>query len=148
VEAKEHAMLKIVEAYAAIPAQDIKRARQFYEQKLGLKGEEQSDGGAIYRIGQSGFLLFQSTGKASGDHTQLAIDVENIDGALDELKSKGVKFEEYDFPNFKTVNGIFTMPDGSKGAWFKDTEGNLIAVNQFVRSATAGSASGGASTSR
>jgi predicted enzyme related to lactoylglutathione lyase len=142
-------MLKIVEAYAAIPAQDIKRARQFYDQKLGLKPtEEQSDGGAIYRIGQSGFLLFQSTGKASGDHTQLAIDVEDINSALDDLKSKGVKFEEYDFPNFKTVNGVFTMPDGSKGAWFKDSEGNLIAVNQFVRPATAGSATRGASTSR
>ena len=141
-------MLKIVEAYAAIPAQDIKRARQFYDQKLGLKAEEMPDGGAIYKIGQSGFLLFQSTGKASGDHTQLAIDVEDIESALDELRSNGVKLEEYDFPNFKTVNGVFTMPDGSKGAWFKDTEGNLIAVNQFVRSATAGSASGGASTSR
>jgi predicted enzyme related to lactoylglutathione lyase len=141
-------MLKIVEAYAAIPAQDIKRARQFYDQKLGLKAEEMPDGGAIYKIGQSGFLLFQSTGKASGDHTQLAIDVEDIESALDELRSNGVKLEEYDFPNFKTVKGVFTMPDGSKGAWFKDTEGNLIAVNQFVRPATAASASGGASTSR
>jgi predicted enzyme related to lactoylglutathione lyase len=149
-EAKEHDMLKITEVFAAMPAQDLKRAREFYEQKLGLTpAEEQPDnGGVVYKIGQSGILVFQSMGKASGDHTQLGINVENIDSALNELKSKGVKLEEYDYPNFKTVNGILEFPDGSKGAWFKDTEGNLIAVNQMVRAAAAGSSSRGASTSR
>jgi predicted enzyme related to lactoylglutathione lyase len=141
-------MLKITQSYAALPAQDIKRARQFYEQKLGLTPEEQPDGGAIYRTGQTGFLVFQSTGKASGDHTQLGLDVEDINVALNEFKSKGVKLEEYDFPNFKTVNGIFEMPDGSKGAWFKDTEGNLIAVNQMVHAAVGSSSRGTSSTNR
>jgi predicted enzyme related to lactoylglutathione lyase len=141
-------MLKITQSYAALPAQDIKRARQFYEQKLGLTPEEQPDGGAIYRTGQTGFLVFQSTGKASGDHTQLGLDVEDINVALNEFKSKGVKLEEYDFPNFKTVNGIFEMPDGSKGAWFKDSEGNLIALNQMVQVAAGSSSRGASSTSR
>ncbi len=55
-------MLKIKNAAAALPAQDIKRARQFYEQKLGLKpAEEEPDGGAMYRTGETGFLVFPTT---------------------------------------------------------------------------------------
>ncbi|HEX9362203.1 MAG TPA: VOC family protein [Candidatus Dormibacteraeota bacterium] len=130
-------MLKIKEATATIPAQDIKRAREFYEQKLGLKpDEEQSDGSVVYRTGNTGFLLFPSMGKASGDHTQLGLDVDDVISAVNELKSKGVKIEEYDYPDFKTKDGIADLMDGSKGAWFKDTEGNLIALAQRVPAET------------
>jgi predicted enzyme related to lactoylglutathione lyase len=130
-------MLKIKEATATIPAQDIKRAREFYEQKLGLKPEdEQPDGSVVYRTGNTGFLLFPSMGKASGDHTQLGLDVDDVISAVNELKSAGVKLEEYDYPDFKTKDGIADMMDGSKGAWFKDTEGNLIALAQRVPAGT------------
>ncbi|TMC38285.1 MAG: VOC family protein [Chloroflexi bacterium] len=130
-------MLKIKNAAAAIPAQDIKRARQFYEQKLGLKpAEEEPDGGAMYRTGETGFLVFPSSGKASGDHTQLAFQVDDVASAAGELKSMGVKLEEYDHPEFKTHEGLVDMPDGTKGAWFKDTEGNLIALTQRVPAVT------------
>ena len=126
-------MLKIKRVGAAIPAQDIKRARQFYEQKLGLKPEdEQQDGSVMYMVGETGFLLFPSMGKASGEHTQMALDVDDVEGTARELKSNGVKLEEYDYPNFKSKDGIVDMPDGSKGAWFKDSEGNLIAVGALV----------------
>jgi len=126
-------MLKIKRVGAAIPAQDIKRARQFYEQKLGLKPEdEQQDGSVMYMIGETGFLLFPSMGKASGDHTQMALDVDDVEVAARELKGKGVKLEEYDFPTFKSKDGIVDLPDGSKGAWFKDTEGNLIGLGSLV----------------
>ena len=126
-------MLKIKRVGAAIPAQDIKRARQFYEQKLGLKPEdEQQDGSVMYMIGETGFLLFPSMGKASGDHTQMALDVDDVESAARELKGKGVKLEEYDFPTFKSKDGIVDLPDGSKGAWFKDTEGNLIGLGSLV----------------
>jgi predicted enzyme related to lactoylglutathione lyase len=141
-------MLKITQSYATLPAQDIKRARTFYEQNLGLTAEEQSDGGAMYRTGQTGFLVFPSTGKPSGDHTQLGLDVEDLSSTLSELRGKGVKIEEFDLPSFKTVNGIYESPDGSKSAWFKDTEGNLISVGQMVRVASGASSRGGASTSR
>src|SRR5207245_9225318 len=92
---RRQTMLKIKSAAPAIPAQDIKRARQFYEQKLGLKpGEEQSDGGVVYRLAEGGFLLFPSMGKSSGDHTQMALEVEAVTGAVAELSSKGVKPED------------------------------------------------------
>jgi predicted enzyme related to lactoylglutathione lyase len=128
-------MLKIKSVASAMPAQDVKRARQFYEQKLGLSpSEEQPDGGAIYRVGETGFAVFQSMGKASGEHTQMAFEVDDVPDAVRELKSKGVKMEEYDYPNFKSHDGIVDTPDGGKGAWFKDTEGNLIALTARVPS--------------
>ena len=130
-------MLQIKSAGAAMPAQDIKRARQFYEQKLGLKPiEDQPDGGATYAAGESRFLVFPSMGKASGDHTQMAFEVDDVASAASELKSRGVKLEEYDYPDFKSHEGLVDMPDGSKGAWFKDTEGNLIALAQRVPAGT------------
>ncbi len=142
-------MLKIKGAMAAIPAQDIKRARQFYEQKLGLvPAEEQADGGVQYGTGNTSFLVFPSRGKASGDHTQMGLEVEDINAAVNELKSKGVKVEEYDYPDFKTVNGIVDMRDMGKGAWIKDPEGNLISLLQRVPAATGASSRGGASTTR
>ena len=130
-------MLKIKGSAAAIPAQDIKRARQFYEEKLGLKpAQEEGDGGARYQTGETAFLVFLSTGKASGDHTQMALEVEDVAIAAAEMKSRGVNFEEYDYPNFKTNDGLVDMPDGTKGGWFKDTEGNLIALTQRVPAQT------------
>ena len=121
-------MLKIKRVGAAIPAQDLNRARKFYEEKLGLKPTQEQADGVLYMVGETGFLVFPSTGKASGNHTQLALDVEDLDEAVRELKRAGVKLEEYDLPNFKSRDGIVEMPDGTKGAWFKDTEGNLIGV--------------------
>ena len=122
-------MLKIKRVGAAMPAQDVKRARRFYEEKLGLKpSQEQPDGSAMYMVGDTGFLVFASMGKSSGDHTQMALDVEDVEDAVRELKGSGVKMEEYDLPDFKTSGGVAELPDGTKGAWFKDTEGNLIAL--------------------
>ena len=130
-------MLKIKRVGAAIPAQDMKRAREFYEQKLGLKPTDESpDGGVAYMFGETGFLLFPSMGKASGDHTQMAVDVDDVEESVRELKRMGVKLEDYDLPNFKSHDGIVDLPDGGKGAWFKDTEGNLIGVGTLVPAGT------------
>lgn len=126
-------MLKAKRVGTAIPAQDIKRAREFYEQKLGFEpSAERPDGSVVYIVGGTGFTVFPSTGKASGNHTQMGIDVEDVEEAVKDLKSRGVTLEEYDMPHFKTVDGILTLPDGSKEAWFKDTEGNLIGVGSLA----------------
>jgi predicted enzyme related to lactoylglutathione lyase len=141
-------MLKIKDARATLPAQNIVRARQFYEQLLGLSPmEEQPDGGLLFQAGNTAFTVFPSTGKASGDHTQIGLEVEDIVKAVSELKSSGVKIEEYDFPDLKTENGIVEMGDG-KGCWFKDSEGNLIAVLQRVSAAASSTTRGGAATGR
>ena len=90
----------------------------------------------MYKVGETGFLVFQSSGKSSGTHTQMAVDVDDVVEAVGELKRAGVKLEEYDFPGFKTQDGVIDLPDGNKGAFFKDTEGNLIGLGTMVPAAT------------
>jgi len=126
-------MLKITDSFATLPAQDVQRARKFYEQKLGLTPVMvMPDGGAVYKTGEdTAFSVFPSQGKASGDHTQITLRVPDVAATVGELKKSGVKFEEYDFPGFKTVAGIAGEGD-NQGAWFKDTEGNLLALVQFT----------------
>jgi predicted enzyme related to lactoylglutathione lyase len=137
-------MLKIKESHAALPAQDIERARKFYQEKLGLTPDEVSpDGGVIFKTGNTGFLVFPSSGKPSGDHTQVGLEVADITAAVTELKKNGVKLEEYDIPGFKTQGGILDMGD-EKSAWFKDSEGNLLGLMQ--RAKVAKSAAGGRDT--
>ena len=142
-------MLKITESNTTLPAQNIERARKFYEQKLGLTPETLTpDGGAIYRTGSTGFSVFPSQGKASGDHTQIALVVADVISTVAELKKSGVKFEEYDLPGFKTEGGVVAMGD-DKGAWFKDSEGNLLALLQRATApAPAHSASGTSTNGR
>jgi len=137
-------MLKIKESYATLPAQDIERARKFYEQKLGLTADVVSADGSInFKTGNSGFSVFPSSGKPSGDHTQIALEVIDVVATVSELKKNGVSFEDYDFPGFKTEGGILDM-GGFKTAWFKDSEGNLLNLSQ--RAEVAEKAAGGRSS--
>jgi catechol 2,3-dioxygenase-like lactoylglutathione lyase family enzyme len=122
-------MFQPTAAMAAMPAQDFDRAKSFYAEKLGLEPVEESSEEARYRVGDQVFLVFPSTGKASGDHTQLGFEVDDLEASVKFLRERGVVFEEYDMPNFKSVDGIVEL-EGEKGAWFKDSEGNLIAIAQ------------------
>ena len=122
-------MLDGANVYATIPAQDLERARSFYADKLGLQPEEEGPEGLRYRCGDGGFLLFTSSGEPSGTHTQLGWDVDDIEAAVATLRERGVVFEEYDLPDFKTVKGIAEI-EGERAAWFKDSEGNLLAIGE------------------
>ncbi|MGH2753640.1 MAG: VOC family protein [Actinomycetota bacterium] len=123
-------MLSEARVQATLPAQDLDRARSFYADKLGLKPVEESPAGLIYECGEgTRFLVFPSSGMPSGDHTQMGFGVTDITAEVEDLRADGVVFEEYDFPGMKTVNGIAEV-GGDMGAWFKDSEGNLIAVFQ------------------
>ncbi len=123
-----------------LPSQDLGRARRFYAEKLGLDPIEERPGGLLYRCGRGTFALFESSGASSGTHTQMAWEVADIEAAVAALRARGVVFEEYDFPGLKTQNGIATIQGnypskgvGEKGAWFRDSEGNLLAIGQPVR---------------
>lgn len=127
-------MLRNARVMPTIPAQDMARAKAFYSQKLGLTAAQELEGGAgvIYECGDGfGFLLFPSAGESSGTHTQMAFEVDDAPATVKELRGRGVTFEEYDLPGFKTVDSI-AETGGVKGAWFKDSEGNLIAVGEPV----------------
>ncbi len=126
-------MLKQARVAATLPAQDLERAKAFYKEKVGLTpaGEEPGPGGGpIYQFPDgTSFLVFQSSGKPSGTHTQLAFEVDDVRAEVKDLKARGVKFEEYDIPELglKTVDGVAQLGEQT-GAWFKDSEGNVIAV--------------------
>ena len=120
--------------HTALPAIDLERARRFYAEKLGLIPEielpDRRDG-LFYRCGGgTRFLVFPSPNAAGGIHTQMTWKTNNIEADVAALKARGVVFEEYDTPEVKTVNSVATIGQ-SKGAWFKDSEGNLLALGQF-----------------
>ena len=81
-------------AQAAVPAVDLERARRWYEQRLGLSPSEDIPGQLTYECGGTKFALFQSSGAASGTHTQMAWIVGDLDSVMAELRSNGVEFEE------------------------------------------------------
>jgi catechol 2,3-dioxygenase-like lactoylglutathione lyase family enzyme len=123
-----------------LPARDLNRARRFYSEKLGLEPIEERPGGLRYRCGHSYFALFDSAGAPSGTHTQMGWEVADIDAVVAFLRSRGVVFEEYDLPGFKTIDGIASIEGnypskgvGERAVWFKDSEGNLLGIGQAIR---------------
>ena len=123
-------MLSKLEVHATLPVQDLKRARQFYAEKLGLTPKTEMPAGLIYEAKDSRFLLFPSGGKSTATFTQVGWETDNIEAEVSGLKAKGVIFEEYNLPTLKTVNSIATTGDG-RAAWFKDSEGNLLGIVQM-----------------
>jgi catechol 2,3-dioxygenase-like lactoylglutathione lyase family enzyme len=122
-------MLKDFRVYTTLPVTDFDRARAFYKEKLGLiPTGPQAD---IFECGGGTAFIIASMGSKPGGHTQMSFDVSDVAAVVKQLKSKGVVFEEYDYPNLKTVNSIAERPD-FKAAWFKDSEGNMIGIGQRV----------------
>jgi catechol 2,3-dioxygenase-like lactoylglutathione lyase family enzyme len=124
---------------AKLPAQDLERARAFYRDKLGLEPVEERAGGLRYLIGPSEFHLFSSSGKPSGESTQMAFEVENLEATIADLRDRGVTFEHFDMPGFGAQGDTITAPDnypskgtGELGTFFYDSEGNLIGIAQPV----------------
>jgi catechol 2,3-dioxygenase-like lactoylglutathione lyase family enzyme len=127
-------------AVTKLPAQDLDRARRFYGDRLGLDPVEERDGGLRYLCGTTEFHLFLSSGAASGASTQIGFEVEDIDEVVADLRSRGVEFEPFDIRGFEVENDIVVVPgnypskgSGERGAFFRDSEGNLLAVGQATR---------------
>jgi predicted enzyme related to lactoylglutathione lyase len=115
-----------------IPVAIVSRARKFYEATLGLEPKEEVGGGVAYACGNgTWFFLYPSPGAGTSKASAAFWEVADVDAEVAALKAKGVVFEEYDMPGIKTVNGIATTP-GARIAWFKDTEGNILAVSQAI----------------
>ena len=134
-------MLEHSDVATRLPAKDLERARAFYAEKLGLEPVEERPGGLRYRCGTTFFVLFESAGEASGTHTQMGWEVADLAATVAALRARGVVFEEYDLPGIRTVNGIAEIEGnypskggvGERGAWFRDSEGNLLGIGQPVR---------------
>jgi len=120
-------MLKNYPVYATLPVTDFARARAFYKDKLGLTPTKPD--GDIFECGKGTAFVISTMSVEPAGHTQMSFLVDDVAAVVKQLKAKGVVFEEYDMPTLKTVNSIAERPD-FKGAWFKDSEGNMIAVGQ------------------
>lgn len=114
-------MLDATFAYAKLPAQDIERARRFYEERLGLRAFGEHNGHLYYDVGGARFMVFPSTGQPSGTHDQVGFVVDDIAARVAELRGRGIVFEA----NQLTRDGIADFGT-VRAAWFKDSEGNLL----------------------
>jgi catechol 2,3-dioxygenase-like lactoylglutathione lyase family enzyme len=125
-----------------LTAFDINRAASWYEEKLGLRPSKHGgesittdmrpgdfDSELLYETPTARFGIYESSHAGNNHATAARLVVEDFDEAFAELLERGVVFEDYDFgEDFYTVDGILTSPDGEKTCWFKDSEGNILAM--------------------
>jgi predicted enzyme related to lactoylglutathione lyase len=124
-------MLTNAKIHPTLPVVDLERAKKFYEEKLGLKVTRTDPSpGAVLQAGDSTVLYIYQRAATKADHTVAGFTVTDVEATVQALKANGVVFEEIDTPAFKTVGGIATMGD-LKVAWFKDTEGNILALGNM-----------------
>ncbi len=128
--------------YTELPAADMNRARRWYSEKLGLEpykhgGEPVEDPARLteveydlyYDTGSSRFGLYESWTAGRNEATAARLVVDDFDSVFADLLERGVAFENYDYgDDFRTVDGVLVSPDGEKTAWFKDSEGNILAL--------------------
>ncbi|MFF7989012.1 VOC family protein [Kitasatospora xanthocidica] len=114
---------------AIIPAADLARAKAFYTDTLGLKLTEEKPQELTFQCGSTEFGVYETPSGGQAAHTLASFKVADLDSEMEALRSRGITFEDYDFPGLKTVNGI-AEADGIRAAWFKDSEGNILCVNE------------------
>jgi predicted enzyme related to lactoylglutathione lyase len=122
-------MLKAAPIRAYIPVSDVARARKFYEQIVGLTPKEEYAGGVIYECGGAEVFMYPTPNAGTSKASQAYWAVDDVEAEVAQLKARGVAFEEYDMPGVAMKNSIATG-GGAKTAWFRDTEGNILAISQ------------------
>jgi catechol 2,3-dioxygenase-like lactoylglutathione lyase family enzyme len=124
-------MLKDSTVMATIAVKDLDRAKQFYGEMLGLGDGEESMAGVLYKSGNGLIFIYQSSTAGTNQATNANWDVKDVHAAVDALKEKGVSFEHYDFPGAEHEGDVHVM-SGAKSAWFKDPDGNILALSEMA----------------
>jgi predicted enzyme related to lactoylglutathione lyase len=122
-------MLKTAPIRAYIPASDVARARKFYEHTVGLTHKQEFAGGVIYECGGTEVFMYPTPNAGTSKASQAFWEVGDVEAEVAELKARGVVFEEYE--GMAMTNSI-AIGGGAKTAWFKDTEGNILAISQTL----------------
>ena len=126
-------MLKAFPVYATAAATDLERARHWYEEKLGLVPEREDPGGVWYRFAADTWLYLYATPSAgTAMNTIAGWTVTDIEAVMAGLRERGLAFEEYDFGEARTVDGLADFGI-AKAAWFKDSEGNTYELSEVLR---------------
>ncbi|MFO7533837.1 MAG: VOC family protein [Candidatus Limnocylindrales bacterium] len=116
-----------------LPAADLDRAKAWYSQILGLEPVETQPMGEVwYELGGSRFMLYQSQFAGTNKATAAGLQVDDFNATVAQLKERGAVLEDYDFgEDFRTTDGIMTLPDGQKAAWITDSEGNILGISSM-----------------
>jgi catechol 2,3-dioxygenase-like lactoylglutathione lyase family enzyme len=117
------------DAVVTLAVRDIDAAKKFYEGTLGLQpSKEQEEGTASYQTAKAKIFVYPSQYAGTNEATAVTWIVDDVEGIVNELKSKGVTFEHYEnLPDTKLVGDIHVAGD-KKLAWFKDPDGNIHAL--------------------
>ena len=121
-------MLRKADATPMIAVKDLDRARQFYEETLGLEAKE-AMGGEVLEVKSGDTLInvYRSEFAGSNKATALTFDVDDIENEGRDLKEKGVFFEKFDMPGLEQRGDLY-VGEGMKTAWFKDPDGNILSL--------------------
>lgn len=123
-------MLEQGEVHANVPAADLKRARTFYTEILGLTPSREDEHSVRFPTPSgSWFQIYETSYAGTGKHTIAQFEVTDLDGTVRELKAKGVTFETYDIPGVDWDGEIASM-DELRAAWFIDSEGNTLCLDE------------------
>jgi len=117
---------------ANIPAADLKRAREFYSEKLGLTPSAEFENTMLlYRTkGGTLFSIYETQYAGQAGHTIAQWHVDDVEAEVRDLKAKGITFEQYDLPGVEWNEGVASMAGMGKAAWFKDSEGNVLCLDE------------------
>jgi catechol 2,3-dioxygenase-like lactoylglutathione lyase family enzyme len=121
-------MFGTAKAYSGFSVDDIAQAKRFYGETLGLEVTEENGMLTLHIAGGGNILVYPKPDHAPASFTILNFPVEDIDGAVDELTSRGVTFERYDDSD-QDERGIY-RGFGPPIAWFTDPAGNTLSVLQ------------------
>jgi catechol 2,3-dioxygenase-like lactoylglutathione lyase family enzyme len=121
-------MLADKDAVATIPVKDVEVAKEFYEETLGLEPAKNAEPGTLtYKSGRSTVLVYESEFAGTNKATAATWEVGDVEREVKVLKDKGVAFEHYDMPEM-TLKGDVHVSGTMKAAWFKDPDGNILAI--------------------
>jgi catechol 2,3-dioxygenase-like lactoylglutathione lyase family enzyme len=121
-------MLGKADATPMIAVKDIDRARQFYEEKLGLLSQDIGVSDVfMLKSGDTELSVYKSEFAGTNKATLLTFDVDDIEAEVRELKDKGIRFEHYELEGLTAEGDIYSGP-GMKTAWFKDPDGNILSL--------------------
>jgi catechol 2,3-dioxygenase-like lactoylglutathione lyase family enzyme len=116
--------------HPSLAVRDLEASRSWYADKLGWDPSRAFDDLLVYEVGDSFFTLFTTPFAGTAKNTVMNWNVDDLRAEVGRLKGRGVTFEDYDFGEMKTVDGIMADPAGGVTAWFKDPDGNTIALLQ------------------
>ncbi len=121
-------MFKATRAFSGFSVDDPARAKQFYEQTLGMDVTDDHGLLHLHVGGDSEVIVYPKPNHTPATFTVLNIPVDDVDAAVNELEQRGVRFEHYDLPDLKTDARGIMRDNGPTIAWFKDPAGNIFSV--------------------